>query len=123
LFLVENAPYYLDYNGQSTTWTEQQTALNVADIQSSSTGYDQRIKLNELGQSSSLLTTAKPDDLLQQPQTVACVEEHPNRYYPLSSSFFPPNEQQFSQLEVVSANNNFTFLSEVTQTLLGNHCQ
>lgn len=116
---VENASYYLDYNGQSAAWaTEQQAALNAADIQSSS-GTGQPIKLNELGQSSSLLATTKPDGLQPQPT----VEESQNCYYSLSNSFFPPTEQQFSQLEVMPPNSNFTFLSEVTQTLLGNHCQ
>lgn len=122
LILVENTPYYIDYNGQTAGWTaEQQLALNAADIQSTSSGYGQRLKLNELGQSSSLLAAAKPDILLPQQQMAVCVEETQSRYYPLTNSFFPPTDQQFSQLDVMQANNNFTFLSEVTQTLLGNH--
>lgn len=114
---VENAPYYIDYNCNPNAWipSDQQPTLNTTDIQPSTSNYGQRIKLNELGQSNFLLNGSSQQ---------MTVEDHQGRYYPLTTTFFPPNEQQqFSQLDVVPAANNFDFLSEVTQTLLGNHCQ
>lgn len=119
--LVEHPPYYLDYNHQPNAWAHEQQVvtanLNGSELQSTS-GYNQRLKINDLSQSTALLNAAasRPESELIQPQ----VEAEQSRYYQLPTTFFPPpNEQPF--VEMMPAN-NFNFLSEVT-TLLGNHCQ
>lgn len=115
----------MDYNTHQPAWAQehQTTALsNGTDFQSTS-AYGQRIKINELSQSTAFLNAARPETAFLQPQTSACLEVDQSRYYPLPTSFFPPpNEQQFGPLDVMPTN-NFNFLSEVTQTLLNNQCQ